>query len=97
MQLLQKKKDLNYSLIILSQLCDDDYTVVLTKHDLVVYKNNKQILKELRSKTGDGLWDIPFSQNITSNFTSNISYPTSEQKTINIILRTDQRVTNLAA
>ena len=46
---------------------------------------------------GDGLWDIPFPQNKTSHFKSNISYPKPTNKFINVILRTDQRTTDLKA
>ena len=64
---------LNHSLISLGQLCDDGCTVVLTKNDLIVYKHNEKILKGIQRKTGVGLRDITFPQNIDTCNTSKIS------------------------
>ena len=91
--------DLNHSLISLGQLCDDDCKVILTKKKLIAYKNNQKILEGVRSTSGDKLWDIPIP--LPSPKTPPISIPTPKSQqnsqSINIILRTDKKATDLAA
>ena len=58
--------NLNHCLISLGQLCDDSCTIILTKKNLKVIKNNSLILMDTRSTTGDSLWDIPIPQNEAS-------------------------------
>ena len=41
--------NLNYSLISPGQLCDDNCIIILTKHNLLVKKNNQIVLKRKRS------------------------------------------------
>ena len=67
-------------------------------------KNNKTIIKDTRSTSGDGLWDIliPRITNIskkiiTNNPFSKVMYPKPAQNSLNIILRTDERASELAA
>ena len=55
------------NLISLGQLCDDGCSIILNKHIMQAYKNNKVVMKGIRNKT-DGLWDIPIQKtNITTN------------------------------
>ena len=85
--------NLQNSLISLGQLCDDNCSVHLSKHKLVAIKDNKILLQGTRSKSGDGLWDIP------------LPAPTpacppppqlhSHQPTMNIIIRKNQAKTDL--
>ena len=96
-------ENLNHSLLLLGQLCDNGCTLVLTKHDLVVTKKNKQILKGIHSTTGDGLWDTPFPQNnIQQNNTNdknekNIQTQAHTKNLLKIILRRDKHAHKLAA
>ena len=53
---------LQNSLISLGQLCDDGCDVLLNKKKLFAVKDKKLVLEGTRSKSGDGLWDIPISQ-----------------------------------
>ena len=95
--------DLNHSLISLGQLCDDNCTVIMTKKNLKVIKNNSLILMDTRSTTDDGLWDIPIPQNEASEKNdgpkakNQITYPTPTPNSLDIILRTDKRASDLAA
>ena len=96
--------NLNHSLISIGQLCDDNCTVILTKKNLKVIKNNSLTLMGTRSATGDGLWDIPILQNEASQkngeptaIKNKITYPTLTPSSLNIILRTDKRASDLAA
>ena len=83
------------------QLCDDNYTIVLTKKNLKVIK--KEFINSNRRITGDGVWDIPIPQNeaIQKNYgptaKNKITYPTPTPNSLNIILRTDKRASDLAA
>jgi hypothetical protein len=88
-------KDLNHSLISLGQLCDDGCKVILTKQKLFAYKNNVKILEGNRSTSGDGLWDIPI---ITKNkkIQHNTTPSPHQEPSINIILRTNKKSTDLA-
>ena len=95
---------LNHSLISLGHLCDNNCIVILTKKDLTVVKNNETIMKGTRSTSGDGLWDIPIPPKIytyknakNNTFSSNITYPKPTQNSLDIILRTDKRASDLAA
>ena len=45
---------LHNNLISIGQLCDDDCHVNFTKHSMQVTKNNKSILKGVKSTTGNG-------------------------------------------
>lgn len=76
---------LQHSLISLGQLCDDDCQVLLDKTNLFAIKDNKIILQGRRSKTGDGLWDIPLQ--------TSIKKPTqapSYQPSMNVIIRKNE-------
>ena len=53
----------HHSLISLGQLADDGCLILLNKHALYVFKNFEKILQGFRNHN-DGLWDIPFRQNI---------------------------------
>ena len=79
---------LNYCLISLGQLCDDDCIATQTKHDLIVKKNNLIVLQGSWSISVDTLWDIHFLQQKHQNH--NISYPAPTQHSLNIILRVDK-------
>ena len=72
----------NSSLLPIGQLCDDNCNVTLDKEKMLVYKNNKVILKGYRNKL-DGLWDVKVPRNIT------------EQK-INALVRLDGSKMDLA-
>ena len=86
---------LNYSLISLGQSCDNGYIVTLTKHDLIVKKNNQIVLKGNRRISGDKLLDIHLPQQNHQNH--NYSYPAPTQHSLNIILRVDKKAHDLAA
>ena len=56
------------NLILIGQLCDDEYSIILDKKKTIAFKNNKVILKGIRNKTDD-LWDIPIPKtNITKDY-----------------------------
>ena len=76
--------NLQSSLISLGQLCDDNCTVVLNKEKLFAIKNDRVVLRGERSKSGDGLWDIPISQEISNALPSPIS-----STALNVIIRKD--------
>ena len=80
---------LNYSLISLGQLCDDDCIITRTKHKLIIKKNNHIVLQGNRSISGDKAWDIYLPQQKHQNH--NISYPTPTQHSSNIILRVGKK------
>jgi hypothetical protein len=66
---------------------------------LVAFKDNKKVLEGVRSKSGGGLWDIPIP--LPSPKTPPLSIPTPKthqhSPSLNIILRTDKKSTDLAA
>ena len=80
----------------MGQLCDDDCTVVLRKHDLSVIKNEEIIIRGTRNRTDD-LWDIPIrkrtrttvKKNITAdNFQNPLTHPGMyESRQINNLLK----------
>ena len=89
--------NLNRSLISLGQLCDDNCKVVLTKKKLYAYEDNKKVLEGNRITSGDGLWDISVKINPVHKLVSPTKSTTSKSySSINIILRTDEKSTNLA-
>ena len=59
---------LNNNLISLGQSCDDDYTVTLTKNDLIITKDNITIQKGHRRHSVDKLRDIPIPQHKSKTF-----------------------------
>jgi hypothetical protein len=71
----------------------------LTKTKLVAFKNDKKVLEGKRSRSGDNLWDIPIP--IPTPNTPPFSVPTPKTNqhspSLNIILRTDKKATDLAA
>ena len=48
-------------MISIGQLCDDNGQVMLYKKNLYAFKNEILILQNNRSRSGDGLWDIPIN------------------------------------
>ena len=79
---------LQNSLVSLGQLCDDNCSVHLSKHKLVAIKDNKILLQGTRSKSGDGLWDIPLPVPPSACHTPPQLHP--HQPTMNIIIRKNQ-------
>ena len=54
------------SLILLSQLFDNDCKVLLDKREMKVFKDEKVIMKEIRNKR-DSLWNISIQLNKIQN------------------------------
>ena len=89
--------DLNHNLISAGQLVDDNCKVLLRKKDCIVWKDNNIILQGKRSTSGDRLWDIPIPQlQPSSTIVSPSQSSTPQNHSINIILRTDKKSSDLA-
>ena len=90
--------NLNHSLISLGQLCDSGCTIVLTKNDLIISKNNKQILKGICNETGDGLWDTRCPQDKVTCYDREKIQTTPNNNSINVkILRAGKHANELTA
>lgn len=69
--------------------------MVLTKEQLYGIKNNKIIVTGPRSTSGDRLWDIHLPKNNATTIAP--SKPTITPQSINIIIRTDKKSSDLAS
>ena len=74
------------TLLSAGQLCDDDCTVILKKHEAIVQKNNKTLLQGPRNYR-DNLWDIEIP--ITK-------LPINTTQLVNAIIRKDKSKKELA-
>ena len=92
--------NLQHSLISLCKLCDDNCQVILDKKNRYAFKNEKLILQGNRSRSGDGLWDVPITR---QNKSISLKSPTKSEATkqtpspqyMNFILRKDKTVQGL--
>ena len=78
-------KGLKTSIISLGQLADDGCTINLTKNDIVVRKNGKQILQGHRNAK-DGLWDIPIVKRNTE-FTNHLNMIVHKKQSIKSLVQ----------
>jgi len=88
-------ENLHSFLISLGQLCDDNCIVHLDKQKIEVSKNNKLFLKGHRSKSGDGLWNIPIPSPPSCRYQPP-SIPQVPRQSINVVLRHDKSRSDLA-
>ena len=63
---------------------------MLIKKNLFAIKNDKVVLRGQRSKSGDGLWDIPIPQQISNATPSPVLSPA-----LNVIIRRDTATRDL--
>ena len=77
------------SLLSLGQLANDGCQILLDKKTLKVFKNFHLILEGFRNKS-DGLWDIPFPINTTTNnytTTDKLNFMTNKSQPIKSLIQ----------